>query len=88
MRTYLQNGTVIDKPVLFEEAAEFYIQEINREYPNGCIYPGDQLKYELDTQLVSLYDKFRDLLFSDLDSYYTELRCMPRFVQEAGQKAV
>ncbi|KUO76397.1 MAG: hypothetical protein APF77_06780 [Clostridia bacterium BRH_c25] len=49
------------------------------------IYPGDSIKYELDGELVSLYDKLRDLFFPDTDKYYSQLNTMPIFFQAAGQ---
>ena len=48
------------------------------------IYTGDSIKYELDSELVILYDKLRDLIFEDVDKYYSELDIMPVFVQDAG----
>lgn len=40
---------------------------------NKYIYPDDSIKYELENQLVDLYDLFRDSLFKDTDQYYREV---------------
>ncbi len=87
MKTYFQNGIVEDIPHYLEDDTRFYIQELQGNPPDKYIYPGDKLKYELDSELVSLYDKFRDLFFHDPKSYYAELDFMPIFVQEAGQSS-
>ena len=87
MKTFFQNGTVKDIPRFLEGSTEFYIQELQGNPPDKYIYPGDKLKYELDAELVSLYDKFRDLFFDDITAYYAELNIMPIFVQEAGQSS-
>lgn len=55
--------------------------------PDRIAYQGDGIKYELDKELVGLYDLFRDLLFEDVDQYYKELSIMPIWVQEAGQSS-
>lgn len=87
MKTYFQNGTAENIPHFFEDSAGFYIQELQGNLPDKYIYPGDNLKYELDSELVSLYDKFRDLFFEDTKAYYAELNLMPIFVQETGQSS-
>lgn len=86
MKTYFQNGIFSNESYILEGNTKFYIQELEtsiRKYH----YPGDDILYEMDLELVSLYDKFRDLLFLDTDEYYRELAIMPIFVQEAGQDA-
>ena len=87
MKTYFQNGKTEEIPYFLEGSADFYIQEIQGNVPDKYVYPGDNLKYELDDELVSLYDKFRDLFFPDTAAYYAELNFMPVFVQEAGQSS-
>lgn len=87
MKTYFQNGIAKDIPYFLEDSTEFYIQELQGNFPEKYIYPGDKLKYELDSVLVSLYDKFRDLFFDDTTAYYGELSLMPLFVQDAGQNS-
>lgn len=83
METYLKNGTVVDKQYILEDDDNFCIQKLN----DGYIYPGDSINYELDNELVALYDTFRDLFFSDTDAYYAELCTLPIFVQDAGQSS-
>ena len=85
MRVYLSNGTVIDPPFCNLDRSLFYIQKLTSDEQDKYIYPGDSLFYELDSQLVELYDKFRDLFFPDTKQYYDELDFMPIFVQSAGQ---
>ena len=80
METYLKNGTIIDKQYILEDDDNFCIQKLNDRY----MYPGDSINYDLDNELVALYDTFRDLFFSNIDAYYEELGTMPIFVQEAG----
>lgn len=87
MKTYFQNGTVQDIPHFLDDSTKFYIQELQGNPPDKYIYPGDKLKYELDSELVSLYDKFRDLFFENTKSYYAELAFMPIFIQDAGQSS-
>lgn len=87
MKTYFQNGTAKDIPHFLEDGTGFYIQELQGNFTEKYIYPGDELKYELDSELVSLYDKFRNLFFNDTMTYYAELNFMPIFVQEAGQSS-
>lgn len=67
MKIYFQNGIAKDIPYFLEDSTEFYIQELQGNSPEKYTYPGDKLKYELDSVLVSLYDKFRDLFFDDIE---------------------
>lgn len=83
MKVYLQNGLVEDVNLIYKGASSFYVQE----FKDGYIYPNDTIKYDIDSELVKLYDSFRDLFFSDTEGYYRELECMPIFVQEAGQNS-
>lgn len=85
MKTVFQNGHTNDIPYFIQENDIFYIQDIGKDTPDRYVYPNDQLKYVIDASLVSLYDTFRDLLFSNTDEYYTELDLLPVFVQTAGQ---
>lgn len=87
MKTYFQNGTSEDIPHFLEEGTGFHIQELRGNSSEKYTYPGDKLKYELDSELVSLYDKFRVLFFDDTTVYYDELNLIPLFVQNAGQSS-
>lgn len=85
MKTYFENGTLQEMPYFLDENTTFYIQELEGDCPDKYAYPGDSIKYDLDAELVSLYDKFRDIFFRDTNEYYRELGQLPIFVQEAGQ---
>ena len=84
MKTYFQNGTVDDIDLFPDYIEKFCVQKMLEPSIENYIYSGDSIKYELDSELVILYDKMRDLLFEDTDKYYSELDIMPIFVQEAG----
>ncbi|MDO4800946.1 MAG: hypothetical protein Q4A15_02150 [Prevotellaceae bacterium] len=85
MKTYFENGTLQEVPYFLDKSDMFYIQELEGDRSDKYVYPSDSIKYELDTELVSLYDKFRDAFFGDTNEYYRELRQLPIFAQEAGQ---
>lgn len=85
MKTFCQNGIQRDENFFVEESDGFCIQEMENSSVDPYIYPGNSIKYELDAELVSLYDKLRDLFFPDTDKYYSQLYSMPIFVQAAGQ---
>lgn len=85
MRTYSKRGTVCDISYYVENDDEFCVQELENPSVEKYIYPGSSLKYYLDGELVSLYDKMKDLLFEDTEKYYAELSSLPIFVQRAGQ---
>lgn len=85
MKTYFENGTLQEVPCFLDKSDMFYIQELEGDHSDKYVYPGDSIKYDLDTELVSLYDRFRDAFFEDTNEYYRELRQLPIFVQEAGQ---
>ena len=85
MRTFFQNGLQRDLQVCVQESDGFCIQEMEVPSVDPYIYPGDSIKYDIDAELVSLYDKLRDLFFPDTDKYYAQLHVMPIFVQSAGQ---
>lgn len=85
IRTIFMNGIEKDISYFLDDIQEFYIQELSQELPDRYIYPGDSIKYDLDGELVLLYDTLRDVFFEDAQKYYMEIREMPIFVQEAGQ---
>lgn len=85
MRTIYMNGIAKDESHFLEDIPMFYIQEVSQDAPDRYIYPGDSIKYDLDGELVLLYDTLRDMFFEDTQKYYMELSVMPIFVQEAGQ---
>lgn len=84
MKIFLQNGTITDN-FSNELSKYFYIIKNDLAIQQKYIYNGDSILYDLDSELVLLYDKFRDLLFDDIDKYYNKLKLMPIFVKEAGQ---
>lgn len=84
MKTYFQKGISKDIELFPDYVETFCVQEASEFSIEKYIYKGDSIKYELDSELVILYDKLRDLLFQDTDKYYWELNTMPMFVQDAG----
>ncbi|MEE1503805.1 MAG: hypothetical protein UGF89_06145 [Acutalibacteraceae bacterium] len=84
MKTYFQNGTSADIEYSPDYVEKFCVQKMLEPSVEKYIYTGDSIKYELDAELVILYDKLRDLLFEDVDKYYSELDIIPIFVQDAG----
>lgn len=85
MKTFLESGIMTEMPCFLNESDTFYIQELEGDCSDKYVYPGDSIKYDLDAELVCLYDKFRDVFFEDTDAYYKELDSIPIFVQTAGQ---
>jgi len=86
MKTYFSNGVCQDIDYFLEDSCPmFYIQDLGDDYGDRFVYPNDSIKYSLDGELVSLYDKFRDLFFPDTKSYYREIDSLPIWVQGAGQ---
>lgn len=85
MKTFLESGIMTEMPCFLNESDTFYIQELEGDCSDKYVYPGDSIKYDLDAELVCLYDKFRDVFFEDTDAYYKELDSLPIFVQTAGQ---
>ena len=86
MITYYGTGIAKDYPNLLDESTEFGIQEIEMDhYAERYTYPNDSIKFQLDIELVNLYDLFRDLIFPDTEQYYGEAMCLPIWIQEAGQ---
>ena len=63
IRTIFMNGIEKDVPYFLDDIQEFYIQELSQELPDRYIYPGDSIKYDLDGELVLLYDTLRDVFF-------------------------
>lgn len=88
MKTYFSNGIIQEIDYLLEDNFQmFYIQDLGDEYTDRYVYPYDSIKYRLDNELVLLYDKFRDLIFPDTETYYQELNSLPIWVQHAGQNS-
>ena len=85
MKTFFESGIMKEVPYFINGSGTFYIQELKDADFDKYVYSGDSIKNELDTELVSLYDKFRDLFFEDTDAYYRELGSLPIFIQTAGQ---
>lgn len=83
MKTYFQNGTSKDIPYFVHKNDCFYVQEMDSPHVERYVYAEDN-KYEIDGELVTLYDKFRDLFFPDTNAYYEELYLLPIYAQTAG----
>lgn len=81
---YYGNGTKCEIDNATTEKTEFYIKDLGDGYPDRFIYQDDSLNYELDGELVVLYDKLRDLIFNDTEKYYMESYNIPIFINEAG----
>lgn len=81
MKVYLTNGMVKEETRHENLKPEFYILEFDNKY----MYPNDSISYDVDNELVRLYDTLRDLFFESTDEYYKELDFLPIFVQAAGQ---
>lgn len=87
MKTYLCSGMVKEYSYFLDDNDIFGIQEFDSKCADRYAYPNDSIKYELDNQLVRLYDGFRDLLFENTEQYYKEKMCLPIWVQDAGQNS-
>mgnify|MGYP001301269394 CR=1 FL=1 len=61
MKTFLESGIMTEMPCFLNESDTFYIQELEGDCSDKYVYPGDSIKYDLDAELVCLYDKFRFL---------------------------
>lgn len=85
MQIYLKKGIVIDTDHFNIQYGDFYIQATRDYCTEKYVYPGDSIKYKLDSELVSLYDTLRDAFFESTEEYYHELDLTPIFVQAAGQ---
>ncbi len=83
MKTYYKNGIMQETEIFLDYIEDFCIQEVPDTIEKYS-YKGDSIRYELDSELVGLYDKFRDLLFPDTEKYYEQINLVPIFVQEAG----
>lgn len=81
MKAYLKNGLAEDINIIYNGEESFYVQD----FKGGYIYPEDTIKYDIDDELIQLYDTFRDLFFPDKEEYYREINNLPILVQEAGQ---
>lgn len=85
MKTFFKSGIMKEVPYFLDESDTFYIQELEGDCPDKYVYPGDSMKYDLDAELVSLYDRLRDVFFEDTNAYYQALDFLPIFIQGAGQ---
>lgn len=84
MKRYLKKGVCLENQNFFDCDNEFYIQEVINSSVKEYSYPGSSIKHEIESEILKLYDKFRDLIFENLDDYYRELDTLPIFVSNAG----
>lgn len=85
MKIFYQKGYSVEKAIL--DTSQFYLIDhticgVDRDAKIG--YPGDDILYNLDNEFVRLYDKFRDLIFIDVNEYNLQLYLLPAWVQDAG----
>lgn len=86
IKYYLKNGTICEAPIT-DENLGFSIISYEVMGEKKFSYENDELLSNIDSELVSLYDKFRDIYFPDTEGYYKQLKFMPIFIQEAGQNS-
>lgn len=87
MKTYHQNGTVSEVEYVLDNESAFAIQcDRSGEY-DIIFYPGDNVIREIDSELVSLYDRFVHMYFSDLSAYHTENAQLPIGLALGGQNS-
>ena len=84
---YYQNGTKSLFDDLSKLTSEFYIKDLGESYINRFLYPGDSLNLKLDTELVMLYDKLRNVFFDNIDEYHQRTHFITIFFQNAGQSS-
>lgn len=87
MNTHYQNGTKEDVEYILSENEQFAIQCEKANNYDITYYQNDTLIREVQAELVTLYDKFRDLYFADLELYYRELSNMPVGLLKGGQSS-
>lgn len=61
MNTYYGCGILKDIPYIIDNPGDFQIQDLGQNNPDRYIYQGDSIKYELDSELVVLYDTLQNL---------------------------
>ena len=82
---YLKNGISINELSFIQKHDDmFYIESVDKNQEKRYSFDGDSLLEEIDLQLVSLYDRFRDLFFIDKNQYYFEYSILPNFICNAG----
>lgn len=59
----------------------FFIEEL---FEGEYVFNGDNIFYELDSNSVTLYDIFQNILFQDSELYYKELAEMPIWTYYGG----
>lgn len=87
MNTYYGCGILKDIPYIIDNPGDFQIQDLGQNNPDRYIYPGDSIKYELDSELVVLYDTLQNLFFKSSDFYYADMDMLPMWTQYAGQNS-
>ena len=87
MIIYTQNGMRSDEGYLTGRDDKFYIQYYPDNPIDPYMYPGDGIKYDLDADLVELYDSLRDFFFEDTKSFYIWQSLYPFFAMEGGQSS-
>lgn len=84
MKIYSQKGIQKNLGDYDKITDEFYILNVPQSIEKYD-YPGDSIKYDVDSELAVLYDTLRNLFFKDIDQYYSESCSMPIFVESAGR---
>ncbi len=85
MITYDKYGFQKDVPNFINDSDNFQIQDLGPNYSDRFIYPGSSIKYELDGELVYLYDTLQYLFFKNQEMYYKDTYSLPLWVVEGGQ---
>ncbi|MBQ8322378.1 MAG: hypothetical protein IJX91_00245 [Clostridia bacterium] len=86
IKYYLQEGIQETKTSEVPED-KFKIIQIPSIHGMEYVYNGDNIIFEVDKALVSLYDKFGNIYFPDTATYCKQMYSIPIFVQDAGQSS-
>ena len=87
MKTYHKNGIVSNIDYVLTNEDSFVVQCDTVEQHNILYYTRDNLVRELDSELIALYDTFRNQYFSNTDTYYKNLDIIPMGLYIGGQSS-
>ena len=82
---YTEKGIQIEKQ-LPEGYEGFYIEEwldVTFE-PSKFYYPGDSIRYKLDSLCVEMYELFQSMVFPSTEEYYSDYELQPQWIMRAG----